>query len=133
MNNYWPLMLVAEESTFTRIEEDRWCGLPDLVLEKIFSYLNAEQKYYCSLTCSSWNRGFYLPYAWSTFVFKETTLTTRKFNYYSGWQVFKAEFFKTKNKFREWNFSLSFWLKDVYNLICEGLIIVLNWNHSRIL
>lgn len=101
MNNYWPLMVVAEESTFAQIEEDRWCGLPDLVLEKIFSYLNAEQKYYCSLTCSSWNRGFYLPYAWSTFVFKETTLTTRKFNYYSGWQVFKAEFFKTKNKFRE--------------------------------
>ncbi|XP_054272004.1 uncharacterized protein LOC128992449 [Macrosteles quadrilineatus] len=71
---------------FPRIEEDRWCELPDLVLERIFSYLNAEQKYYASLTCSSWNRGFYLSPAWATFVFRDTTLTRRKFNYYSGWQ-----------------------------------------------
>lgn len=64
-----------------------WNNLPDLLLENIFSYLNAGEKYNASTTCQSWYSSFYLPYSWHTFVFDDTTLTRRKFNYYSGWQV----------------------------------------------
>ncbi|XP_046679821.1 F-box/LRR-repeat protein 21-like [Homalodisca vitripennis] len=81
-----PAVRKTKKPKLPPIEEDRWCELPDLVLENIFSYLNAEQKYYASLVCSAWYQGFHLPYAWSTFVFQDTTLTRRKFNYYSGWQ-----------------------------------------------
>ena len=62
------------------IPENLWCKLPDLILEKIFSYLNMEEKYYASMVCSAWYRGFYLPYSWSTFIFEDSTLTRRKFN-----------------------------------------------------
>lgn len=65
----------------------KWSELPDLLLEKIFSYLSIREKYYCSLVCQSWHRAFYLPYVWSQFVLEDTTLTRGKFNYYSGWQV----------------------------------------------
>lgn len=65
----------------------RWSELPDLLLEKIFSYLSIREKYYCSLVCKSWHRAFYLPYVWSQFVLEDTTLTRGRFNYYSGWQV----------------------------------------------
>lgn len=84
------------------VDEDRskkgghysqWSELPDLLLEKIFSYLSIREKYYCSLVCKSWHRAFYLPYVWSRFVLEDTTLTRGRFNYYSGWQVNKS--FKT--------------------------------------
>jgi F-box protein 39 len=64
-----------------------WNNLPDLLLENIFSFLNIKEKYNASSTCHSWYSIFHLPYSWHTFVFDDTTLTRRKFNYYSGWQV----------------------------------------------
>lgn len=64
-----------------------WNNLPDLLLENIFSYLNPSDKHSASTTCQSWHSVFYLPYSWHTFIFDDTTLTRRKFNYYSGWQV----------------------------------------------
>lgn len=64
-----------------------WNNLPNLLLENIFSYLNAKEKHNASITCKSWFTIFSLPYSWHTFVFDDTTLTRRKFNYYSGWQV----------------------------------------------
>lgn len=64
-----------------------WNNLPDLLLENIFSFLNTKEKYNASSTCQSWYSSFHLPYSWHTFVFDDTTLTRRKFNYYSGWQV----------------------------------------------
>lgn len=45
-----------------------WAELPDLVIERIYSYLNAERKYYCSLVCRRWYEAFHLPYGWSTLV-----------------------------------------------------------------
>lgn len=70
-------------------EYSRWSELPDLLLEKIFSYLTIREKYYISLVCKSWNRAFYLPYVWSQFVLEDNTLTRGRFNYYTGWQVNK--------------------------------------------
>lgn len=63
-----------------------WSLLPDLILEKIFSYLTMRERYYASLVCRRWSEAFNLPYVWSRFVFEEYTLTRRKFNYYMGWQ-----------------------------------------------
>lgn len=68
-------------------EYSRWSELPNLLLEKIFSYLSMREKYYASLVCKSWNTAFYLPYVWSRFVLEDTTLTRGRFNYYTGWQV----------------------------------------------
>lgn len=86
----------------------RWSELPDLLLEKIFSYLSIREKYYCSLVCKSWYRAFYLPYVWSQFVLEDSTLTRGRFNYYSGWQVrsFSVVLFFT--------FSLSINLRHTY-------------------
>lgn len=67
-------------------DQSPWCDLPDLILEKVFSYLTMRERYYCSMVCRRWNDGFYLPLAWSVFIFDERTLTRRRFNYYSGWQ-----------------------------------------------
>jgi len=64
-----------------------WNNLPDLLLENIFSFLDIGAKHNASKTCILWNSVFHLPYSWHTFVFDDTTLTRRKFNYYSGWQV----------------------------------------------
>lgn len=64
-----------------------WNNLPDLLLENVFSFLNAGEKHNASTTCWSWYSAFHYPYSWHTFVFDDTTLTRRKFNYYSGWQV----------------------------------------------
>ncbi|KAG8223290.1 hypothetical protein J437_LFUL001164 [Ladona fulva] len=63
-----------------------WSMLPDLILEKIYSYLTLRERYYASMVCRRWSDAFYLPYVWSRFVFQESTLTRRKFNYYMGWQ-----------------------------------------------
>lgn len=68
-------------------EYSRWSEVPNLLLEKIFSYLSMREKYYASLVCKSWNTAFYLPYVWSRFVLEDTTLTRGRFNYYTGWQV----------------------------------------------
>ncbi|CAH1114083.1 unnamed protein product [Psylliodes chrysocephalus] len=67
-------------------EYSKWSELPDLLLEKIFSYLGIREKYYASLVCKSWYRAFHLPYVWSRFVLEDTSLTRSRFNYYSGWQ-----------------------------------------------
>ncbi|KRT78419.1 F-box domain-containing protein [Oryctes borbonicus] len=67
-------------------EYSHWPDLPDLLLEKIFSYLSIREKYYASLVCRSWYRAFHLPYVWSQFVLEDSTLTRGRFNYYSGWQ-----------------------------------------------
>lgn len=60
--------------------------LPDLVLEKIFDSLSIQDKYYAGQVCRSWHRAFYLSNSWRTFIFDDTMLTRRIFNYYSGWQ-----------------------------------------------
>ncbi|XP_075220299.1 uncharacterized protein LOC142323877 isoform X2 [Lycorma delicatula] len=67
-------------------EQSPWVNLPDLIIEKVYDYLSMRERYYASMVCQSWNRAFYLSYSWATFVFDETTLTRRRFNYYSGWQ-----------------------------------------------
>lgn len=89
-------IILYKYDVFTYISEpppveegkSRWPDLPDLILENIFSYLTMEEKFYASMVCMSWNRGFYLPNSWQTFILEEHVLTRRKFNYYSGWQVF---------------------------------------------
>ncbi|KYB25539.1 uncharacterized protein LOC658962 isoform X1 [Tribolium castaneum] len=81
-------------------DEDRqysqWSELPDLLLEKIFSYLSIREKYYASLVCKSWYRAFHLPYVWSQFVLEDNTLTRGRFNYYSGWQ-YVLDHLRTQN------------------------------------
>ncbi|CAH0394318.1 unnamed protein product [Bemisia tabaci] len=67
-------------------EPSDWDKLPDLVLERIFSYLTVKEKYNASQVCRNWYHAFYYPESWSTFKFEDTTLTRRRFNYYSGWQ-----------------------------------------------
>lgn len=68
-------------------EYSHWSELPDLLLEKIFSYLNIREKYYASLVCINWYRVFRMPYVWKRFILEDNTLTRSRFNYYSGWQV----------------------------------------------
>jgi F-box protein 39 len=68
--------------------ESHWADLPDLILERIFSYLTIRQRFTASIVCQRWNDAFYLPYVWSNFVMTDETLIRRKFNYYMGWQVF---------------------------------------------
>ncbi|CAG2056086.1 unnamed protein product [Timema podura] len=63
-----------------------WSRLPDLVVEQVFSYLTIRQRYYASLVCRSWSAAFNLQHVWATFMFDDSTLTRRKFNYYYGWQ-----------------------------------------------
>nr|CAD7589791.1 unnamed protein product [Timema genevievae] len=63
-----------------------WSQLPDLVVEQVFSYLTIRQRYYASLVCRSWSAAFNLQHVWATFMFDDSTLTRRKFNYYYGWQ-----------------------------------------------
>lgn len=77
----------SADSTDPNIEYSNWNNLPDLILEKVFSYLTIRERYYASMVCRAWYRAFHLPYVWSTFVLEDTTLTRRKFNYYYGWQV----------------------------------------------
>ncbi|XP_018563430.1 uncharacterized protein LOC108905140 isoform X2 [Anoplophora glabripennis] len=67
-------------------EYSKWSELPDLLLEKIFSYLGIREKYYASLVCRNWYRAFHLPYVWNRFILQDNTLTRARFNYYSGWQ-----------------------------------------------
>ncbi|KAF4521445.1 hypothetical protein B566_EDAN010602 [Ephemera danica] len=64
----------------------RWDELPDLILERVFSYLSIRDRYNASQACRRWYEAFYLPYVWSTFVMGDSTLVRRKFNYYMGWQ-----------------------------------------------
>ncbi|KAH1009273.1 uncharacterized protein LOC109539584 isoform X1 [Dendroctonus ponderosae] len=64
----------------------RWNELPDLLLEKVFSYLTIKERYYASCVCRNWHRTFYLPYVWRQFILEDHTLTRSKFNYYLGWQ-----------------------------------------------
>ncbi|CAH0555831.1 unnamed protein product [Brassicogethes aeneus] len=77
---------IEEEKDAGNHEYSQWSELPDLVLEKILSYLHIREKYYCSLVCKSWYSAFHLPKVWSRFVLEDTTLTRARFNYYSGWQ-----------------------------------------------
>lgn len=79
----------AEEA----IEYSDWDKLPDLILENVFSYLSMREKYWASMTCRNWYRAFHMQKTWSTFVLDDYTLTRRKFNYYSGWQVLIKKFF----------------------------------------
>ncbi|XP_022207835.2 uncharacterized protein LOC111064417 isoform X1 [Nilaparvata lugens] len=86
-----PKQKVRKERRDQEEEEDDgrqspWVDLPDLLLERIYDHLTIKERFYTSQVCKSWNRGFYMPFSWSTFVFDEYTLTRRRFNYYSGWQ-----------------------------------------------
>ncbi|PSN51058.1 hypothetical protein C0J52_01522 [Blattella germanica] len=83
------IFIDAEEDVETddsKITYSNWAYLPDLILEKVFSYLSMRERYYASQVCRTWYRAFHLPYVWSTFVLDDSTLTRRKFNYYYGWQ-----------------------------------------------
>ncbi|GFG34363.1 hypothetical protein Cfor_08971 [Coptotermes formosanus] len=85
----YAVFIDAEEETDEnngKCTYSRWPYLPDLVLEKVFSYLSMRERYYASMVCRSWYRAFHLPYVWSTFVLDDSTLTRRKYNYYYGWQ-----------------------------------------------
>lgn len=68
-------------------DDTTWSYLPDLLLERIYTYLTIQERYHASLVCRSWYEAFHLPNVWRTFVFDDKTLTRRLFNYYSGWQV----------------------------------------------
>lgn len=73
---------VVDENEF----QSRWCDLPDLLLEEIFSQLSIRDRYFASMACKNWHRAFYLKRVWSNFLVLDDTLCRRKFNYYSGWQ-----------------------------------------------
>jgi len=90
MSFFTAVFIDAEEETDEnngKCTYSRWSYLPDLVLEKVFSYLSMRERYYASMVCKSWYRAFHLPYVWSTFVLDDSTLTRKKYNYYYGWQV----------------------------------------------
>ena len=78
--------MATTKNNFDENDSD-WDKLPDVILETIFSYLSTKEKYWASLTCKNWYRAFYSPKTWSTFILDDYTLTRKKFNYYSGWQV----------------------------------------------
>ncbi|KAL0277063.1 UNVERIFIED_CONTAM: hypothetical protein PYX00_004479 [Menopon gallinae] len=84
------LFIDVEDRITHNIQDDQaysdWDKLPDLLLERIFSYLSMREKYWASMTCRSWYRIFHMPNSWATFIVDDTTLTRRKFNYYSGWE-----------------------------------------------
>ncbi|XP_018027591.1 uncharacterized protein LOC108682857 isoform X1 [Hyalella azteca] len=63
-----------------------WHLLPDLLLEKVYTYLTIRERYYASQVCRSWYQGFNFPRVWYTFVLYDNLLTKRKFNYYAGWE-----------------------------------------------
>ncbi|XP_044271820.1 uncharacterized protein LOC123015857 isoform X1 [Tribolium madens] len=88
--------LEDEEQRDEERQYSQWSQLPDLLLEKIFSYLSIREKYYASLVCKSWYRAFHLPYVWSQFVLEDNTLTRGRFNYYSGWQ-YVLDHLRTQN------------------------------------
>lgn len=67
--------------------DSTWSRLPDLLLERIYSYLTIKERYYASMVCRSWYEAFHLSNVWRTFVFNDKTLTRRLFTYYSDWQV----------------------------------------------
>ncbi len=60
---------------------DGWALLPDIILEKVFSYLSIEKKYYASIVCRNWYRAFHLPRVWWNFEMEDTTLTRTRFDY----------------------------------------------------
>lgn len=68
-------------------EYSQWDLLPDIALGQIFSYLTIREKYWASLTCRNWYHAFHLSETWAVFKLDDHTLTRRRFNYYSGWQV----------------------------------------------
>ncbi|XP_060837199.1 F-box/LRR-repeat protein 21 [Rhopalosiphum padi] len=85
LNRHQKVKLPRTERNAVKYKGD-WNNLPDLLLENIFSFLDIGAKHNASKTCTLWYSVFHLPYSWHTFVFDDTTLTRRKFNYYSGWQ-----------------------------------------------
>lgn len=80
---------VRQDESIQEVHQFGWATLPDLLLENVFSHLNMQEKYWASMVCRSWYRAFYLGNSWRTFVFDDKTLTRRRYNYYSGWQVGK--------------------------------------------
>ena len=71
----------VKESSF-----GEWAQLPDLVIEKVFSYLSITDRFHSSLVCKPWYEAFHMPYVWSTFTFEEKMLSRKKFMLYTGWQ-----------------------------------------------
>jgi F-box protein 39 len=65
----------------------QWNVLPDVVLEKIFGYLDIKERYYAALVCANWAYMFHSPRVWRNFILDDLTLTRRKFNFYMGYQV----------------------------------------------
>ncbi|KAK4023864.1 hypothetical protein OUZ56_009259 [Daphnia magna] len=108
--------------------QGNWAELPDLVIERIFSYLNNEKRYYSSLVCRRWYQAFHLPYVWSTFVLEDRVLSRRRFNYHLGWQYtldhYRAQIFlyKTAKNIRTLIFApmLNFFnLFEVMNMLSQ--------------
>lgn len=75
----------SEDEDLLEREYSEWNLLPDILLEKIFTYLSVRERYYASMVCRQWYRGFHLPPVWTNFIVDDKTLTRAKFNYYSGW------------------------------------------------
>ncbi|XP_063227639.1 uncharacterized protein LOC134533865 [Bacillus rossius redtenbacheri] len=99
-------------------EYSRWSLLPDLVLEQILSHLTMREKYAASLVCRSWSRAFRLPRVWHTFVYEDSTLTRRKYNYYYGWQSF-LDHMRTQN-------CLACIGRNIHNLILKPSVSFFN-------
>lgn len=77
-----------------------WDQLPDLIIERIFSYLSFSERFHCSLVCKSWYEAFHSPTVWHTFVLEDKILVRRKFNLCYGWQDYldklRSHFFLQK-------------------------------------
>lgn len=63
-----------------------WEELPDILLEEVYCHLTYKQRYYASMVCKHWHDLFYSPRIWENFVFKELTLTRKRFNMFRGYQ-----------------------------------------------
>lgn len=96
-----------------------WHLLPDLLLERVYTYLTIRERYYASQVCRSWYHAFNFPRVWYTFVLYDNLLTKRKFNYYAGWEKLldsvRVSTFLTKRG--PWIRSLIFQpMSNLYNL-----------------
>ncbi|XP_046335932.1 uncharacterized protein LOC124117950 [Haliotis rufescens] len=63
-----------------------WTGVPQMLLEDIFTLLTPKYRHVASQVCYTWRSTFYSPRVWETFTLLERTLTRRIFNLYKGYQ-----------------------------------------------
>ncbi|CAL4067253.1 unnamed protein product [Meganyctiphanes norvegica] len=83
---------IFKHITKDEVEDDpnhvysHWHLLPDLLLERIFTYLSVEKRYMASLVCQNWSNAFYFPRVWYTFAMDDRIFTRLKFNLCVGWE-----------------------------------------------